>query len=110
MKCSDFVAGIISKSHSEYMEELIDKQVSLTQTLRLLSLYSMIEGGLKAKSYDNFRREITQVPCLNRFRVDSRAKHDCIDLWARAYSDTPESRQSGIIQEAGFIAICVPTD
>ncbi|KAI8908166.1 Sec1-like protein [Powellomyces hirtus] len=57
----NFVAGIANKSHIEYVETLIDKQAPLTQTLRLLSLHSMIEGGMKTKYYDAVRRDIVQT-------------------------------------------------
>ncbi|KNC96078.1 hypothetical protein, variant [Spizellomyces punctatus DAOM BR117] len=57
----NFVAGIISKPHIDYIEELIDKQTPLVQTLRLLSLYSLVDGGLKTKQYENFRRDIIQT-------------------------------------------------
>ncbi|KAJ3185945.1 hypothetical protein HDU85_000859 [Gaertneriomyces sp. JEL0708] len=57
----NFVAGIVSKSHLEYIEHLIDKQGPMTQAVRLLCLYSLVEGGMKPKAYDSFRRDIVQA-------------------------------------------------
>ncbi|KAI8827289.1 Sec1-like protein [Fimicolochytrium jonesii] len=57
----NFVAGISNKTHLEYLETMIDKQASLEHTLRLLSLYSLVEGGIKPKVYDQFRRDIVQT-------------------------------------------------
>ncbi|RKO88216.1 Sec1-like protein, partial [Blyttiomyces helicus] len=57
----NFVAGILDKRHVDYIEELIDKQAPLHQMLRLLCLHSLVDGGLKPKYYDTFRREIVQT-------------------------------------------------
>ncbi|KAJ3023189.1 hypothetical protein HKX48_003967 [Thoreauomyces humboldtii] len=57
----NLVAGIGNKTHIEYLETLIDKQASIEQTLRLLSLYSMVEGGVKQKFYDSVRRDFVQT-------------------------------------------------
>ncbi|KAJ3295464.1 hypothetical protein HK104_002652 [Borealophlyctis nickersoniae] len=57
----NFVAGIIGKQHIDYIEELIDKQAPLMPVLRLLCLYSLVDGGVKGKYYENFRRELIQT-------------------------------------------------
>ncbi|KAJ3193080.1 hypothetical protein HK101_005437 [Irineochytrium annulatum] len=57
----NFVAGTVLDAHIDYLDELTNKQSPLLQTLRLLSLYSLVNGGLKQKQYDSIRREITQT-------------------------------------------------
>ncbi|KAJ3089684.1 hypothetical protein HK102_005762 [Quaeritorhiza haematococci] len=57
----NFVAGIMNNAHVDYIEEMIGKQIPVTQSLRLLCLYSLVNGGIKPKSYDFFRREIVQT-------------------------------------------------
>ncbi|KAI9496391.1 Sec1-like protein [Zychaea mexicana] len=55
------VAGIDGTKEPDYIEEMINKQKSLIQVLRLLCLMSLAQGGLKVKLYDYFRREIVQT-------------------------------------------------
>ena len=62
--CQDVVAGIDGNKEPDYIEEMINKQKSLIQVLRLLCLMSLAQGGLKVKLYDHFRREIVQVKFL----------------------------------------------
>lgn len=57
----DVVAGIDGTNEPDYIEEMIDRQKPLIQVLRLLCLMSVAQGGLKAKLFDHFRREIVQV-------------------------------------------------
>ncbi|KAJ3079434.1 Vacuolar protein sorting-associated protein 33A [Physocladia obscura] len=40
---------------------MIDKQAPILQTLRLMCLYSVVCGGIKAKTYDLLRREFVQT-------------------------------------------------
>ena len=61
LACADFVAGIMNKAHLDQIEELVDKQSPLMSVLRLQCLYSLVEGGIKAKVYDSFRKDIVQV-------------------------------------------------
>ncbi|KAJ8659540.1 hypothetical protein O0I10_004905 [Lichtheimia ornata] len=55
------VAGIDGTNEPDYIEEMIDRQKPLIQVLRLLCLMSVAQGGLKAKLFDHFRREIVQT-------------------------------------------------
>ncbi|KAI9007510.1 Sec1-like protein [Phycomyces nitens] len=55
------VAGIDGTKEPDYIEEMIDRQRPLLQVLRLLCLMSLAQGGLKAKLYDHFEREIVQT-------------------------------------------------
>jgi len=57
----NFVAGITSHNHVEYIEEMINNQQSIQQTIRLLSLLSLVSGGIRTKSYEFFRKEIVQT-------------------------------------------------
>ncbi|KAJ3158524.1 hypothetical protein HDU86_002749 [Geranomyces michiganensis] len=57
----NFVAGVANKTHIEYVESLVDRQATLEQTLRLLSLHSLVENGVKTKYYDSMRRDIVQT-------------------------------------------------
>jgi hypothetical protein len=60
----NLVAGMINSSHLTYIEEMIAKQASFTAVIRLLSLYSLVSGGIAAKKYDYICREIVQVRML----------------------------------------------
>ncbi|RNF12638.1 putative vacuolar protein sorting-associated protein [Trypanosoma rangeli] len=42
----------------DYIEELINKNVPIADVLRLISLYSLVNGGLKSKTYDFFKENI----------------------------------------------------
>ncbi|ORX57239.1 vacuolar protein sorting-associated protein 33A-like protein [Piromyces finnis] len=57
----NFVAGITSHNHVEYIEEMINNQQSIQQTIRLLGLLSLVSGGVRAKSFEFFRKEIVQT-------------------------------------------------
>ncbi|KAJ3333130.1 hypothetical protein HDU76_011207 [Blyttiomyces sp. JEL0837] len=57
----NLVAGTVLNSHVDYMEEIINKQAPVMLALRLLCLYSLVNGGFKPKNYDFFRREIVQT-------------------------------------------------
>jgi hypothetical protein len=45
----------------DYVEELIDRQEPITKVLRVLCLMSLVQGGIKAKTFEHFKREIVQV-------------------------------------------------
>ena len=45
----------------EYIDNLISFSYPLDEILRLLSLYSQVENGIKPKWYDHFRKEIVEV-------------------------------------------------
>jgi hypothetical protein len=57
----NFVAGIVSANHLDYIEELIARQAPFRTVLRLMCIYSIISGGLKPKQYDALRKEFIQV-------------------------------------------------
>ncbi|KAF0461713.1 Sec1-like protein [Gigaspora margarita] len=57
----NLVAGIDINTQNEYIEEMIDRHVPLTQVLRLLCLQSLVNGGLKQKGLEFFKKEILQV-------------------------------------------------
>ncbi|KAG0228443.1 hypothetical protein BGW41_003421 [Actinomortierella wolfii] len=57
----NLVAGINTSKEPEYIEEMINKQAPLTHVLRLLCLYSLVNGGLKAKQLEFFKREILET-------------------------------------------------
>ncbi|TPX46403.1 hypothetical protein SeMB42_g01870 [Synchytrium endobioticum] len=54
----NLVAGIVNNPHIDYIEELIDKSASMWPTMRLLCLYSLVNGGLRIKNYEFFKREV----------------------------------------------------
>ncbi|EGF80675.1 hypothetical protein BATDEDRAFT_24481 [Batrachochytrium dendrobatidis JAM81] len=56
-----FTHGKSSSSDLEYIEELIGRQAPIETVLRLLCLYCVVNGGLKTKYYDSFRRHIVQT-------------------------------------------------
>lgn len=45
----------------DYLEALIQVKEDLNKVMRSLALRSLIDGGLKQKTFDYFRREIIQV-------------------------------------------------
>ncbi|KAI9285019.1 Sec1-like protein [Umbelopsis sp. AD052] len=57
----NLVAGVDSNSEVDYIEELIDKQEPIVKVLRVLCLMSLVQGGLKAKVLEHFKREIIQA-------------------------------------------------
>ncbi|KAG2183749.1 hypothetical protein INT43_006760 [Umbelopsis isabellina] len=57
----NLVAGVDSNMEVDYIEELIDKQEPITKVLRVLCLMSLVQGGIKAKTFELFKREIVQT-------------------------------------------------
>ncbi|CAG8535444.1 3238_t:CDS:10, partial [Ambispora leptoticha] len=57
----NLVAGIDIVTQNDYIEEMIGRQVPLVQVLRLLCLQSLVNGGIKPKSFDFFKKEILQT-------------------------------------------------
>ncbi|KAI9202754.1 Sec1-like protein [Polychytrium aggregatum] len=55
------VANLSQGIQLEYIEELICKQAPLSFTIRLLCLYSLVNGGVKPKHLDHLQREIVQT-------------------------------------------------
>ena len=58
---TDILMGENEKGVLDYIEELINRQDKLSRVLRLLCLWSCVGNGLKAKTYDFFRKEIMQT-------------------------------------------------
>ncbi|KAK2072829.1 hypothetical protein P8C59_007160 [Phyllachora maydis] len=56
----NLAAGADPSSQFEAIEELISRNIPLSQVLRLLCTYSCISGGIKSKEFDLFRRLIVQ--------------------------------------------------
>eukprot|EP00761_Pharyngomonas_kirbyi_P014772 gb/GECH01014802.1/.p1 GENE.gb/GECH01014802.1/~~gb/GECH01014802.1/.p1 ORF type:complete len:599 (+),score=157.21 gb/GECH01014802.1/:1-1797(+) len=52
--------GVEEKENLDFIEEIIDKQESMTKALRLLGIVSLTQGGLKQKQFDFFRKELMQ--------------------------------------------------
>ncbi|CAG8459081.1 4227_t:CDS:10, partial [Scutellospora calospora] len=57
----NLVAGIDVNTQNEYIEEMINRQAPITQVLRLLCLQSLVNGGLKQKFFEFFKKEILQT-------------------------------------------------
>jgi vacuolar protein sorting-associated protein 33A len=58
---ADLVAGFDASSQTAGIEELIAKNVPITDVLRLLCLQSLVGGGLKPKEVESLRKQILQV-------------------------------------------------
>lgn len=56
----NLAAGVDPSSQLDGIEELIAREAPLSETLRLLCLYSCISGGIKPKDFDQFKRLILQ--------------------------------------------------
>nr|CAG4713614.1 unnamed protein product [Naegleria fowleri] len=54
------LTGEDDKATMEYIDESIDRQNTFVQVLRVLCLYSLVNGGFKAKVFEKLRREIVQ--------------------------------------------------
>lgn len=61
MTFSDLVAGFDASSQTLFIEDLMAKNVPLTDVLRLLCLQSLVGGGLKQKEAEGLRRQFLQV-------------------------------------------------
>ncbi|RHZ50271.1 hypothetical protein Glove_502g6 [Diversispora epigaea] len=57
----NLVAGVDVNTQNDCIEEMINRQVPLVQVLRLLSLQSLVNGGLKQKNFEFFKKEILQT-------------------------------------------------
>ncbi|CAG8747928.1 7256_t:CDS:2, partial [Funneliformis caledonium] len=57
----NLAAGIDINLQNDYIEEMINRQVPIVQVLRLLCLLSIVNGGLKQKSFEFFKKEILQT-------------------------------------------------
>ena len=55
------IIGAKTNQSLDHLEVLIALQRNLNKILRLLSLQSLVDNGLKQKTWDFFRREILQV-------------------------------------------------
>ncbi len=55
------IIGAKTAQSLDHLEVMIALEEPLEKVLRLLCLQSLIDNGLKQKSYDYFRREILQV-------------------------------------------------
>jgi vacuolar protein sorting-associated protein 33A len=60
-KILDLAAGIDINLQNDHIEEMINRQVPILQVLRLLCLQSLVNGGLKQKIFEFFKKEILQV-------------------------------------------------
>ena len=49
----------------DYVVERITLQDGLESVLRLLALYSLVNGGLKGKEFNTVRRELIQVGAVS---------------------------------------------
>ncbi|KAI9278467.1 Sec1-like protein [Phascolomyces articulosus] len=81
------VAGIDGNKEPDYIEEMINKQKSLIQVLRLLCLMSLAQGGLKAKLYDYFRREIIQT--YGYEHIETLHRLETLGLFTKRTTATP---------------------
>lgn len=62
----------------DYIVERITLQDALPLVLRLLVLFSLVNGGLKDKDYDTIRKEVIQVLLF---------VFEGIDVWLRNTTD-----------------------
>ncbi len=56
----NLAAGADPSSQFDAIEELIARDIPLSDILRLLCIYSCISGGIKSKDFDHFRRLVLQ--------------------------------------------------
>ena len=58
----------------DYIVERVTLQDSLLRVTRFLCLFSLVNGGLRAKDFDTVRKEIIQVAVETRCHVDLRLR------------------------------------
>ncbi|KAI0486392.1 Sec1-like protein [Xylaria cf. heliscus] len=56
----NLAAGADPSSQHDAIEELIARDTSLAEVLRLLCIYSCVSGGIKSKDFDQFRRLVLE--------------------------------------------------
>ncbi|KAI1756550.1 Sec1-like protein [Xylaria castorea] len=56
----NLAAGADPSSQHDAIEELIARDTSLSEVLRLLCIYSCVSGGIKSKDFDHFRRLVLE--------------------------------------------------
>ena len=52
------INGEKSEKTLDYLEAMVQVKEDLNKVMRLLAMRSLIDGGLKQKQFDYFRREI----------------------------------------------------
>ncbi|MBW0497782.1 hypothetical protein O181_037497 [Austropuccinia psidii MF-1] len=57
----NLVAGLDSSGQEKAINQLISQEAPLRTVLRLLCLYSLVSGGIKAKSLENLKRDLLQT-------------------------------------------------
>ncbi|KAG0140954.1 hypothetical protein CROQUDRAFT_664506 [Cronartium quercuum f. sp. fusiforme G11] len=57
----NLVAGLDLSAQEKAISQLIDQEAPLLTILRLLCLYSLVNGGLKLKTLESFKRDILQT-------------------------------------------------
>lgn len=61
---SDLVAGFEASTQTAAIEDLMSKNVSPIEVLRLLCLQNLVGGSLKPKEAENIRKQFLQVRSL----------------------------------------------
>ena len=69
------------QSYIGFIEELINKQESITKVLRLICLASITGNGLKVKTYDFLKKEIVQVRFIFLNSLSSSSRHMDMNLY-----------------------------
>lgn len=57
----DLIAGIDLSAQENVIRDLINQEANPTSILRLLCVYSLVAGGIKAKPLEDFKREFLQT-------------------------------------------------
>nr|CCD13480.1 unnamed protein product [Trypanosoma congolense IL3000] len=108
----------------DYIEELIIESAPIAEVLRLLSMYSIVNGGLKAKTYDSLKQLMMlsyDIPlimatlmCLDRCGLISkynakRSNYTSLRKQFKLWVTDPQDRQPNDIGSAygGYIPLSV---
>jgi len=62
---TDLVAGVDLATQENSIRDLINQEAPLKTVLRLLCLYSIVSGGIKQKTLEEFKRDVLQVRRLS---------------------------------------------
>lgn len=84
----------------DYIVERVTLQDSLLRVTRFLCLFSLVNGGLRAKDFDTVRKEIIQVAERRRWHVDVRVRDAAVPAAAGDDGTLRQARARPQLQRA----------
>lgn len=84
----------------DYIVERVTLQDSLLRVTRFLCLFSLVNGGLRAKDFDTVRKELVQVAAETRWHVDLRLRDAALPAPPRGRTAPRPTRARPQLQRA----------